>query len=167
MTPDDEAALLRFFLRTGEEDRFYLKEDVTSPSVIRAWCEGLDYDRTLPLLAFAGEEVVADATLHRGRAGARRHNAEARLVVDPEYRNRGLGSLMLKEILEIAYDAELDRVVMELVAGEQQDAIAAAQRLGFIEVARLPGHAQDRALHPRDLVILEAPLGKWYEWWQF
>lgn len=167
LVPADEGALLRFFQRLPEADRFYLKEEVTSPAVIHAWCAGVNYDRALPLLAIDSGEIVADASLHRRREGARRHTAEARLSVDPGFRNRGLGSLLLKELLDIAYDAEMDRVTVELVAERQADAIEAFSRLGFIEVARLAGHAKDPDMHPRDLLILEVPLGKWYEWWQF
>ena len=48
MLATDEAALLDFFLRVPDADRFYLKEDVTSPEVIGRWFEHLDYGRVLP-----------------------------------------------------------------------------------------------------------------------
>ena len=73
MTPIDATALLDFFLTTPEENRYYLKDDVTSPTVIQQWAEELDYDRTLPLLACVDGKVVADGTLHRTRILARRH----------------------------------------------------------------------------------------------
>lgn len=65
MVPEDRDRLLEFFRRIPEEERFYLKEDVTSARVIQRWADDLDYSRTLPLLAFKGERVVADATLHQ------------------------------------------------------------------------------------------------------
>ena len=48
MLAGDEEALLEFFLRVPDEDRFYLKEDVTSPAIIRRWSEGLDDGRLAP-----------------------------------------------------------------------------------------------------------------------
>ena len=102
MEPGDADALVEFFRMIPAEERFYLKEDVTSPKVIRRWTEELDYDRALPLLALADGRVVADATLHRHRAGARHHVGELRIVVDPEYRNRGLGSTMMYHLMAIA-----------------------------------------------------------------
>ena len=72
MVPEDGDDLLDFFQRIPAEDRFYLKEDVTDPKVIARWAEGVDYTRALPLLAIMDNKIVADATLHRSRAGARR-----------------------------------------------------------------------------------------------
>ena len=91
MLPDDKDGLLDFFRRMDEEDRFYLKEDVTSVIVISEWARTLDYSRTLPILAIVDGKIVAVGTLHYSRGGARRHIGEVRVVVDPEYRRRGLG----------------------------------------------------------------------------
>ncbi len=63
ITEEHAGALLEFFQRIPAEDRHYLKEDGTSPKVIQHWALELDYDRTLPLLAWIDGQVVADATL--------------------------------------------------------------------------------------------------------
>lgn len=157
--------LHQFFLRIPAEDRYYFKEDVTSRQVVHRWAAELDYDRVLPLLAWAGEWVVADATLHRSRAGARRHVGEIRILVDPEYRNQGLGTTMLRELATIANENGLERLIFEAVAEKEEAAIKAAQYVGFVEVAVLPSHAKDPDGRPRDLVLLGMPLGKWFEWW--
>ena len=39
MTPDDAGALLDFFRGIPAEDRFYLKEDVTSRKVVERWVQ--------------------------------------------------------------------------------------------------------------------------------
>ena len=166
MVQQDAQALLDFFLRIPEEDRFYLKEDVTSPSVIQRWAQDLDYDRALPLLAVVDGRIVADGTLHRRRAGARRHVGELRVVVDPRYRGRGIGTAILKELILIARDRGLDRLVFELVEGVQERAIQTASSLGFVRLASLPGHVRDIGGRPHDLVIMELLLGKWQEWWE-
>lgn len=166
MVPQDADALLDFFLRVPEEDRFYLKEDVTSPRVIQRWAQDLDYDRALPLLALVDGRIVADGTLHRRRAGARRHIGEVRIVVDPRFRGKGIGSAVLKELILVAREQDLERLVFELVEGVQEAAIKTAQSLGFVRLATLQGHVRDIHGKPHDLVILELPLGKWQEWWE-
>ena len=55
-------AFLDFLRRVPEEDRFYLKDGVTSASVVSQWAAHLEYCRTLPILAFAGDKVIGDAT---------------------------------------------------------------------------------------------------------
>ncbi len=155
MVPEDRDRLLEFFRRIPEEERFYLKEDVTSARVIQRWADDLDYSRTLPLLAFKGERVVADATLHQRRAGARRHVGEVRIVVDPAYRNRGIGRALLHRLIEIARDKGLERVVFEVVAEKEEAARRTAQVLGFVPVAVLVHHVRDINGTPHDLVIME------------
>ena len=165
MTEHDAGALLRFFLKIPSEDRYYLKEDVTSPTVTQRWARELDYDRALPLLAWIDGRVVADATLHRQRAGARRHVGEVRILVDPEYRSQGLGTAMIRELATIANESGLEILTFEVVADKEDAAIAAAKFVGFVPVGVLGGHAKDPDSHPRDLVMMEMPLGKWFEWW--
>src|SRR5690242_2969791 len=104
MQRGDEPALQEFFHRVPEEERFFLKEDVTSPGVVQGWGEHLDYDRALPLLAFEGDRIIGDAVLIRRRGGSRCHTAEIRIVVDPEHQGRGLGVALISELLDIAND---------------------------------------------------------------
>ncbi len=167
MRREDEQALLNFFLRVPEEDRFYLKEDVTSPEVIRQWASTLNYSRVLPLLALVDGRIVADGTLHRRRAGARRHIGEIRIVVEPEYRNKGVGTAVMRELIAIARDSDLEKLVFEVVADEQDAAVRTAQAMGFVRLATLPNHVRDILGKPHDLLVLELPLGKWQEWWDF
>lgn len=167
MTERDGRELLEFFRRVPAADRYFLKEDVTSPEVISRWCAELDYDRALPILAWHKDQVVGDGTLHRTRAGARRHVGQIRIVVDPEFRTRGLGTTLLHELATIANENGVERLVLEAVAEREEQAIKAAEYIGFVKVGVLPGHAKDVDGHPRDIVVMEMPLGKWFEWWAY
>jgi L-amino acid N-acyltransferase YncA len=166
MTESDGKALLDFFRRIPADERYYLKDDVTSPEVIERWSAGLDYNRTLPLLAWVNGRIVADATLHRTRANARRHVGQLRVTVDAAFRDKGLGTVLLRELVAIANENVLDRVLIEVVADREEAARKAAEAIGFVQVGLLPGHAKDLDGHPRDIVLLEMPLGKWLEWWE-
>ncbi|GAB4332493.1 MAG: hypothetical protein Kow0010_18410 [Dehalococcoidia bacterium] len=167
MTAGDTGALAQFFLRVPEDDRFFLKEDVTSPKVLQRWADELDYDRALPLLALKDGDVIADVVLLRHRGGSRSHMAEIRPVIAPEYRGKGLGVIMMRDLIEIACDAELNQVVFEFVKDVQDDAIEAAKFLGAFVVAEVPEMAVDMHGRPHDVVYLRLPLGKWWEWSQF
>ncbi|MBI4340386.1 MAG: GNAT family N-acetyltransferase [Chloroflexi bacterium] len=167
MTPQDAEALQRFFLRIPADERHYLKDDVLSPQVIQRWARELDYDRALPLLAWVEDTVIADGSLHRTRAGARRHVGELRILVAPEYRALGLGSALMQELAAIANENGLERLTFQAMADKEIAAIRAAEAIGFVQVALLPGHGKDLDGHPRDMVIMEMPLGEWFNWWVY
>ncbi len=168
MTPDDEGALLSFFLSVPEEERWFLKEDVTSPRTIHSWAENIDYKRALPILAVSDNgQVVADAVLVRRRGGSRSHVGDIRIVVSPEYRGRGLGVYLMRELCDIANDAGLDKVIAEMVVGSQDEAINAATWMGFYKLATLEGMARDLEGHDHDVVEMVMPLGRYYEWSKF
>ena len=86
--------------------------------------------------------------MHRHRAGARRHIGEIRVVVEPEFRNQGLGSLLVRELVE----------------GKEDGAIKLAEKLGAKRVATLPNFVKDLERELHSLVILELPLEGWLEW---
>jgi L-amino acid N-acyltransferase YncA len=168
MIKEDEAALLSFFLALPEDERWFLKEDVTSPRVIHEWASSIDYKRALPLLAVDGDgRIVADAALVRHRGGSRAHIAEIRIVVAADFRSRGLGVALMRELCDIANDAGLQKVTAEMVSDSQEDAIRAAEWMGFYKLATLEGMAMDPHGRESDVVIMVMPLGRYYEWSKF
>lgn len=160
----DAAALADFFARLPAEDRFFMKDDVLDPAVIRRWVEQTDRSRFLPIVAVAGDRIVADATLLRHRGGFRAHQAELRITIDKEYRSRGLGTVMLRELAQIAWDADLEFLEFEMVAGVQDDAIEAVTSIGAFPVGELRGFVRDQDGAERDVVYLRLPLGKWWRY---
>lgn len=158
LRPEDEAPLAAFFRSIPAADRWWLREDVCDAAVVRRWVADLDYERVLPLLALSGEEVVADATLHRRGFGARAYLGEVRAVVAPAYRGRGLAYALLSDLLEIATAAGLDRLEAELVAGEQRGALEAVEMLGFQAIAEVADHLRAEDGSRRDLIRLVLPL---------
>lgn len=158
MVPGDEAALLAFFQSLPLDERLSLKDDVTNPSVIAQWAQGLDYGRVLPLLAFLDGKLVGDGTLHHRRAGARKHVGEVRVVVHPAYRNRGVGRGLLHKLIDLAGEQGLKQLLFEVVADTEQAARHTAQVLGFVPIATLPTHVCDAQGSLHDLIILERRL---------
>ncbi|HEY7270022.1 MAG TPA: GNAT family protein [Dehalococcoidia bacterium] len=168
MTNEDAEGLLQFFLAIPEHERWFLKEDVTSPRVIQHWAEGIDYRRALPILAQTEDgKIVADAVLIRHRGGSRAHMGEFRVVVSEDFRHRGLGATLIREVCDIANDAGIERIMAEMVVGAEDDAINAAEWLGFYKVATIEAMAKDQNGHDCDVVVMMMPLGRYYEWSKF
>ena len=161
----DKIRLLMFFERVPEEERHFLKENVTAPETIQGWTTNIDFNRVIPIIGLVDDEVVADATLHLSRAPARRHVGEVRVVVDPAYREVGLGGRMLRELLDIALELGLRKASFELVAQKEKAAISTAESVGFKQVAILNDRIKDVWGNYNDLVLLELPLNSHQVWW--
>jgi len=142
MVPQDKERLVKFFRQIPEEDRIYLREDVSKEEVIEAWCRELDYERVLPLLAELDGEIVGDATLHQRRYGWMSHIGTIRVVVHPDYRRKELGRILVKELLQIAEQIGLSKLDVGLME-TQSAAIKMFEELGFTKIAVYPDHVKD------------------------
>ncbi|NQW22457.1 MAG: GNAT family N-acetyltransferase [SAR202 cluster bacterium] len=163
MLPTDKEGLLDFFRRIPEEDRYSLKENVISSTVIAQWVQNLDYQRVLPILAVKEGKIIADGSLHFSRAGSRRHIGEVRIVVDPDYRRQGLGRRMLNMLIEIAEEEGLERLMFELASDTEETAKHTARTLGFVPVAIIPNIVKDIWGKYHDLVTMQLRVEPFYE----
>jgi hypothetical protein len=73
----------------------------------------------------------------------------------------------MRELTDIAWDAELECVEFELIRDVQDEAIAAAEFAGAFTVGSVSEHVKDSHGNLHDLVFLRIPLGKWWQWSQF
>jgi L-amino acid N-acyltransferase YncA len=156
----DEAALLEYFGSLPPEDRLCLKEDVTDPKVIESWIYDLDYDTILPLVALNNGNIVGDATLHFNPIGWTRHQAEVRLTTSTRYRVKGLGTILVQNLIDIATKLELEQISIE-IPPMLDKAFYLFEKMGFKEVAKLQGFVKDLEGNESDLVLMVKYLGQW------
>ncbi len=161
MVAADRERLMAFFKALPEEGRIFLRHDVTDPEVITSWAEQIDYGKVFPLLALAGDRIVGDATLHRIRPRWKRHIGIVRMVVAADYQGRGLGTLLLHEIVELATEFGLEKLWAELPLAAPA-ALALFRNAGFSSKAVIEGLVKD--LHGRntDVVIMVCDVGAQY-----
>lgn len=159
MTKNDQQILVDFFQRIPEDDRIFFRDDISKSCTVLSWIEELDCERVLPLLALVDGRVVGDATLHRQPIGWTHHLGRVRLTIDPQFRRKGLGGLLIGELIRIGKGLKLERLVVELMGG-QRPALTALRRIGFEQAAVLPRHVKDRLGRPQDLVIMIHDLGE-------
>jgi L-amino acid N-acyltransferase YncA len=79
-------------------------------------------------------------------------------VVDPDYRNRGVGRGLLHKLIDIAGNKGLKKLMFEVIADTEAAARHTAQVLGFVPVASLPGQVQDASGNLHDLILMERRL---------
>ena len=153
LQPTDVRAFHEFFSAIPETERMFLKHRVTDIKLIREWCKNIDYGRNLPLLAVVGNKIMGDATLHQQLGGWRRHIGRVSVVVHPEFRGRGLASLLATELMRVARNLALEQLEAEFM-GDQQAARKLFARLGFDELVVLPEYVKDMQAIPHDYVLM-------------
>lgn len=154
LRPYDASLLYHFFSEIPRTDRLFFRDDVQDKAVVESWCENINLDMVIPLVAVVGDTIVADATLHRETRGWKSHIGRVRVVIHPAYRGQGLALLLLKEILKVAlHTGSLERLMAECTEG-QEGAIRMFESAGFTPKATLEGHVRDIEGHTHTLVIL-------------
>ncbi len=157
----DKDALLLFFQKLPEEDRLFLKDNVTDPAVVERWAVELNYDKVFPILAWKGSEVVADATLHKNIGGWMKHVGTIRIAVAREYQKQGLGSILANELFLHALQCGLEKIVAEMME-TQTGAKKVFEKLGFKQEAVFHGHVRDQIGVRHDLLVLTKDLEEFW-----
>jgi GNAT superfamily N-acetyltransferase len=153
----DEQAFFDFFRDIPPEERLFIKHRVAEPETIRRWCQKIDYEQVLPLLAFCGTKIVADASLHQDQGGWKRHIGRVSVLVHPEYRGRGLARALVEEIMEVARNLGLEKMAAEFIP-EQKRALDVFGSLGFSPLVRLPMYVKDMQAVTHDYILMGAEL---------
>jgi L-amino acid N-acyltransferase YncA len=150
---DDEQALLAYFQSLAPEERVELKEEVTDPKVIENWMESLDFDLMLPLVALHEGRIVGAASLRFSLSAWTQHQGQVNLSTDPQYRAKGLGTLLIQNLQDIATQVGLEHLTAEIPL-ELTKAFSLFERLKFQKAAVLPGFVMDAAGRESDLVLM-------------
>jgi L-amino acid N-acyltransferase YncA len=129
LTAEDGEGLIQLYASARPEDLRPLRDDVTDPNVVQTWVDKLDYSRVLPLLALINDQIIGNATLHLG-SGPYRYTGEIRIFLTRDFRGRGLGTEMLKTLIELARKGGLHWLRAEVFAS-QPKVIRAFEGLGF------------------------------------
>lgn len=161
LVSEDREGLIDFFQSLPEELRLYLRHDVTNEEIIKSWTENIDYSRVFPILALHGGRIVGDVSLHRISFGWKHHIGTVRIVVAPEYQQKGLGTLLIHEIVELAAEFGLEKLWAELPLNVPA-AIAVFRKAGFSSKAVIEGLVKDLRGRNTDVVIMVCDVGAQY-----
>ncbi len=135
MVKDDRAHLDELFLPVGEDDMRFFRHNIKDPDLLQSWCDNLNYNVTLPLLALVKDHAVGSASLHFF-GGPKRHIGEVRLFLSKEYRKRGLGMKMIRVLVEFARRQGLSILIAEIIA-DKTKFVRAFEQIGFVSQCTL------------------------------
>lgn len=150
---EDAPALAQFFRALPEDDRLYLRDDVTDPGFTERFLKRVESHASLPIVAVFDGKIVGQGNLYRESHGWMTHVAQIRLVVSRPFQRTGLGKQMAHELVRLAMQSGVDKIVA-LVMDKQAGAKKAFERLGFVQEALLKDHVRDVQGRKHDLLIL-------------
>jgi RimJ/RimL family protein N-acetyltransferase len=163
MAPGDVESSFAFFTALPEEDRRYLRVDVTRRELVERRTTELDSGRVDRLVALVDDEIVADGSLELEGHGWGDSIGEFRLIVARAYQHLGLGTLLARELYFLAMQRKLDRIVVRVMR-PQSRAHRIMKRLGFKEEYLIPEHVRDQNGAWQDLIIMRCNLDElWKE----
>ena len=150
----DFQALMDFFGRIPEEERWYAKHDLADERLVREWVDHIDLERAVPVVAEVEERLVAQAVLHRHDYGCTSHIGRIRIMVDPKYRGKRLGTWIMFDIINLGVSLGLEKLEARFAAGPEEAAIRGCRKLDFYEAAVLPRYVKSLDGDYHDQVIM-------------
>jgi putative acetyltransferase len=117
---------------TLSEDSLRNVPDRYTRELVTGWVESLDYDRSLPILAFSPcpSRVVGSAILHFSAREETRHKAEFGIVVHDDYQGRGLGTILTRLMIEVGRAKGLRKIGLSVYA-HNEAGIHVYRKCGF------------------------------------
>lgn len=140
--PEDEPMIVKFHETLSEESvylRYFhlmkLQARVAHDRLIRICF--IDYDREMALVAEYQDPQTGECEILGVCRGSKQHGtneAEFAMLVNDQWQNQGLGTELLKRLLEVGRDEQLDRVTADILP-ENRAMQHVCQKLGF-EIGR-------------------------------
>ena len=112
---EDAPKIFEMFQRFSEEDRWFLDDDVSDRKVIDSRVRAINRQRFNSIVAQLGDRIIALGLLKRERHGAQSHIGTIVISVDPQFRENRLGTWVLLDLINLAMEMELEKLMMSLV----------------------------------------------------
>lgn len=153
LTMQDFGELLTFYRKLPEEDRRFLRVDVTNQDVVKRRLDRMLNGEIYRIIAVYNKEIIADGALEFSQEEWRKNQAEMRVIVGQQFQRRGLGMIMMKELNELALEKEVKLLVVKMMK-PQLGARKICHRLGFRKKNIIHGYVVDMHGDPHDLLIM-------------
>lgn len=151
---EDRQNLIDLFQEASREELWFFNHDLHNRNLLNVWLNHLDYKRVFPLVAInlSDNQLVAAATLLRGKFTSQ-HIGEIKIFISEAFRNLGLGSKLLDELIWLANREHLHWLKAELVA-DQKQLVKALRNRGFQIRATLEDFFMRRDGETHDVLLM-------------
>lgn len=138
------AGLLHASVVAGASINFVMPYDEADAA--RFWTDkvlpGLQGDRLFLLVARVGGKIAGTVQLDCDTPPNQPHRAELRkLIVHPDYRNRGIARRLMTEIEQVARQQNRSLITLDTRRGDKAEPLYAS--LGYVTAGVVPGYSRD------------------------
>jgi RimJ/RimL family protein N-acetyltransferase len=144
---------VEFFKAFSTAERNYFRTDVTVRENIRKRIEMMDSGLVQRLVALHSDAIIGDGALELSPHAWEKHIGEIRISIRPDFRHKGLGIIMTRELYFLAVAAKLEKIVVRIMR-VQEEARKVCQKLGFHEEAILHDQVRDQNGEIQDLRVM-------------
>ena len=154
--PDDAEKMILYLNQVGgESDHLIHGENefiVPIEGVKRKLSMSKDSENSIVLIALDNEQIIARAELEGYYAARVRHRAKLSISVKKEYWNQGIGTEMLKRIVEQAKKMKISIIELEAIT-DNAGAIALYHKMGFVDIGIYKKYFYVKGIY-KDAVIM-------------
>jgi len=153
MTESDAPESYKFFQSLNPDDKRYLRMDVGNKQSVLRRIESMKCGQVHRLVAVVGNEIIADGALEIEVHAWKKHVAEIRLIIRPEYQRKGMGLLMARELYLLGVSERVEDIVAKMMK-PQIGAIKLFKKLGFRQDAIFKDYVLDIGGMRQDLIVM-------------
>jgi len=153
LTIDDLDKLMKFYRSLPQEDRKYLRVDVTDRNIVKQRIKSAELGNIVRIIAVHGDDIVADGALEIAAEEWRKHQGELRIIVAKKFQHKGLGMIMMRELYFLAVQKKVEKIIVKMMR-PQIAARTICRKLGFREELLIPDYVRDLTGKTQDLVIM-------------
>ena len=164
--PVDVEGLYKFFSKITRLDLLVYKDDVTKWENVEDWFAASNYGKAFQLVALSKDKIVAKGSLHsEGLYWSLA--AELKLIVDPNYRRKGLGSQLFNILLYEGLKRHFEKIIVRYIS-DNISFTKILNRYGFKPETVLSCYVKDELSSiTKDLVIASYDLENWERRFEF
>lgn len=162
LTLNDLDNLMKFYCTLPEDDRKYLRVDVTDREVVEQRIRLIESGNIVRIIALHEDEIIADGALELFADEWRKHQGELRVIVARTFQRKGLGMIMMRELYFTAAQKKVDMLIVRMMR-PQTAARNICRRLGFREELLIPDYLHDLTGATQDMVVMTCDIQEFWK----
>jgi len=162
LTLNDLDNLMIFYCALPEEDRKYLRVDVTDRKLVEQRIKLIESGNVLRIIALHEDEIIADGALELFADEWRKHQGELRVIVARTFQHKGLGMIMMRELYFLAVQKKVEMLIVRMMR-PQTAARNICRRLGFREELLIPDYLHDLTGATQDMIVMTCDMKEFWK----